>query len=105
MAKTNSAPVEKVKQIVLTQEQFEKLSEIRSLLDNASDTLNNIDGDENTFAIGRMVGDATSDLIKAFNDLGDIVDELDVNNYYGGFESGDDFEDEKEEDDDFEDEN
>jgi hypothetical protein len=101
MAKTKSAPVEEVKQIVLTQEQFEKLSEIRSLLDNASDTLNNIDGDENAFAIGRMVGDATSDLIKAFNDLGDIVDELDVNNYYGGFESGD----EEEEEDDFEDEN
>jgi hypothetical protein len=105
MAKTKSAPVEKVKQIVLTQEQFEKLSEIRSLLDNASDTLNNIDGDENAFAIGRMVGDATSDLIKAFNDLGDIVDELDVNNYYGEFESDDDFENEEEEDDDFEDEN
>jgi hypothetical protein len=105
MAKTKPAPAEEVKQIVLTQEQFEKLSEIRSLLDNASDTLNDIDGDENAFAIGRMVGDATSDLVKAFNDLGDIVDELDVNNYYGGFESSDDFEDEKEEDDDFEDEN
>ena len=103
MAKTKSAPVEEVKQIVLTREQFEKLSEIRSLLDNASDTLNDIDGNENAFAIGRMVGDATSDLIKAFNNLGDIVDELDVNNYYGGFES--DNEDEKEEDDDFEDEN
>ena len=105
MAKEKQTPVEKVKQIVLTQEQFEKLSEIRSLLDNASDTLNNIDGDENAFAIGRMVGDASSDLIKAFNDLGDIVDELDVNNYYGEFESDDDFEDEEEEDDDFEDEN
>ena len=105
MAKEKQTPAEKVKQIVLTQEQFEKLSEIRSLLDNASDTLNDIDGDENAFAIGRMVGDATSDLIKAFNDLGDIVDELNVNNYYGEFESDDDFEDEEEEDDDFEDEN
>jgi hypothetical protein len=94
MAKTKPAPVEEVKQIVLTQEQFEKLSEIRSLLDNASDTLNNIDGDENAFAIGRMVGDATSDLIKAFNDLGDIVDELDVNNYEFEFESEDEDEDE-----------
>jgi len=96
MAKTKPAPVEEVKQIVLTQEQFEKLSEIRSLLDNASDTLNNIDGDENTFAIGRLVGDATSDLIKDFNDLGDIVDELDVNNYEFEFESEDEDEDEDE---------
>lgn len=82
MAKAKQTPVKtEVKQIVLTQDQFNKLVEIRSLLDTASDTLDGIDGDSNLFEIGKQVGDATSDIIKAFNDLGDIVDELDVINY------------------------
>jgi uncharacterized protein YjgD (DUF1641 family) len=81
MAKAKQTKVEEVKQIILTKEQFNKLVEIRSLLDSASDTLDEIDGDGNLYEIGKQVGDATSDIVKAFNDLGDIVDELDVINY------------------------
>jgi hypothetical protein len=83
MAKAKQTKVEEVKQIVLTKEQFNKLNEIRSLLDNASDTLDEIDGDGNLFEIGKSVGDATSDLINAFNELGNLIDVLDdqVNDY------------------------
>ena len=72
--KVNSA-VKEEKLITLTKEQFVKLIEIHSILDNASDTLNDIDGDETAFTIGKKVGDACSDIINAFNDLGDIIDD------------------------------
>jgi hypothetical protein len=65
--------------VTLTTEQYAVLFKIQSLLDNASDTLDNIDGDENAFAIGRMVGDAYSDIINAFNELGDLIDETNPN--------------------------
>ncbi len=61
--------------ITLTREQFVKLVEIYSMLDNASDTLDSIDGDDNLFEIGKSVGDACSDIINAHNDLGDIIDD------------------------------
>jgi hypothetical protein len=67
--------VQEEKLITLTKEQFVKLIEIHSMLDNASDTLNDIDGDDNLFEIGKAVGDACSDIVNAFNDLGDIIDE------------------------------
>ena len=80
MAKAKQTPVKtETKQIVLTKEQYTVLFKVRSLLDSATDTLDNIDGDENAFAIGRMVGDAHSDLIHAFNDLGDLIDETNPN--------------------------
>jgi hypothetical protein len=72
--KVNSA-VKEEKLITLTKEQFVKLIEIHSILDNASDTLNDIDGDETAFMIGKKVGDACSDIVNAFNDLGDIIDD------------------------------
>ena len=72
MAKAKQATPEKA--FMLTQDQFNLLVEVRSLLDAASDTLNDIDGDDNLFEIGKQVGDATSDIIKAFNTLGDLVD-------------------------------
>jgi hypothetical protein len=75
MAKAKTTPVQEEKLITLTKEQFVKLIEIHSMLDNASDTLNDIDGDDNLFEIGKSVGDACSDIINAFNDLGDIIDE------------------------------
>jgi hypothetical protein len=78
MSKAKTTPVE-TKTITLTTEQYAVLFKVRSLLDNASDTLDAIDGDENAFAIGRMVGDAYSDIINAFNDLGDLVDETNPN--------------------------
>jgi hypothetical protein len=67
--------VQEEKLITLTKEQFVKLIEIHSMLDNASDTLNDIEGDDNLFEIGKQVGDACSDIVNAFNDLGDIIDE------------------------------
>jgi hypothetical protein len=75
MAKAKATPVQEEKLITLTKEQFVKLIEIHSMLDNASDTLNDIDGDGNLFEIGKAVGDACSDIVNAFNDLGDIIDE------------------------------
>ncbi len=78
MAKAKTTPAE-TKTVTLTMEQYAVLFKVRSLLDNASDTLDNIDGDENAFAIGRMVGDAYSDIVNAFNDLGDLVDETNPN--------------------------
>lgn len=78
MGKAVKTAVE-VKTVTLTMEQYAVLFKVRSLLDNASDTLDNIDGDENAFAIGRMVGDAYSDIVNAFNDLGDLVDETNPN--------------------------
>ena len=73
MAKAKTTPVVQEQVITLTKEQYAKLLEVRALLDAATDTLDNIDGDENAFAIGRMVGDAHSDLIHAYNELGDII--------------------------------
>ena len=76
MAKTKQTPVKQEQLITLTQEQFEKLNEINSLLDTASDSLDGIDGGGNLFEIGKAVGDATSDIVKAFNDLDNIIDQL-----------------------------
>ena len=73
MAKAKQTPVQQEQLITLTKEQFQAILNVRELLDAATDTLDNIDGDENAFAIGRMVGDAHSDLIHAYNELADIV--------------------------------
>jgi len=78
MAKAKQTSVE-TKQIVLTKEQYAVLFKVRSLLDSASDTLDQIDGDENLFQIGKALGDATGDIINAFNDLGDLIDETNPN--------------------------
>ena len=72
MAKATKAATPKA--YMLTEAQLEMLTKAHSLLDTASDTLNGIDGDENLYEIGKKVGDATSDIINAFNDLGDIID-------------------------------
>ena len=74
MAKAKQTPVES-KTVTLTTEQYAILFKVRSLLDNASDTLGEIDGDGNLFEIGRSVGDASADVISAFNELGE-------SNYY-----------------------
>jgi hypothetical protein len=68
-----------VKTITLTTEQYAVLFKVQSLLDNASDTLGDIDGDGNLFEIGRSVGDATGDIINAFNELGDLIDQTNPN--------------------------
>jgi hypothetical protein len=79
MAKAKQATTVKEKQIVLTTEQYAVLFKIQSLLDNASDTLGDIDGDGNLFEIGRSVGDATGDIINAFNELGELIDQTNPN--------------------------
>jgi hypothetical protein len=78
MAKEVKTTVEE-KQIVLTKEQYDILFKVRSLLDNASDSLDAIDGDENLFYIGKQIGNATNDIIIAFNDLGDLIDATNPN--------------------------
>jgi hypothetical protein len=78
MAKEVKTTVEE-KQIVLTKEQYAILFKIRSLLDMASDSLDAIDGDENLFYIGKQIGNATNDIIIAFNDLGDLIDATNPN--------------------------
>jgi len=78
MAKEVKTTVE-TKQIVLTKEQYAILFKVRSLLDMASDSLDAIDGDENLFYIGKQIGNATNDIIIAFNDLGDLIDATNPN--------------------------
>lgn len=73
MAKAKATPVKEEKLITLTKEQYQKLLEVRSLLDNASEVLHDIDGDDNLFEIGKQVGSAYSDLILAFNELSEVV--------------------------------
>jgi len=74
MAKaTKTTPVQQEQLITLTKEQFQAILNVRELLDSATDTLDGIDGDENAFAIGRMVGDAHSDLIRAYNELAIVI--------------------------------
>jgi hypothetical protein len=78
MAKAVKTPAE-TKTVTLTTEQYAVLFKVRSLLDNASDTLSDIDGDGNLFEIGRSVGDATGDVINAFNELGELIDQTNPN--------------------------
>ena len=87
MAKAKTTPVKsELKQIILTQEQYAILFKVRSLLDSASDTLNDIDGEDNLFEIGKQVGNATNDIIIAFNDLGDLIDATNPNDDEHEFE-------------------
>jgi hypothetical protein len=74
------------KQIVLTKEQYAILFKVRSLLDNASDTLGDIDGEGSLFEMGRSVGDATGDILNAYNDLGDLIDATNPNDDEHEFE-------------------
>jgi hypothetical protein len=74
MAKAKTTPAVQEEQLItLTKEQFQAILKVRELLDAATDTLDGIDGDENAFAIGRMVGDAHSDLIHAYNELAEVI--------------------------------
>lgn len=73
MAKAKQTPVLEEQLITLTKEQYQKLLEVRELLDNASDALNDIDGDDSLFEIGKQVGSAYSDIILAFNELSEVV--------------------------------
>ena len=84
MAKAVKTTTEK--QIVLTREQYAILFKVRSLLDTASDTLGDIDGEGNLFEMGRSVGDATCDIVNAYNELGELIDQTNPNDDELGFE-------------------
>lgn len=79
MAKAAVKTTAEEKQIVLTREQYKILFKVRSLLDASSDALNNIDGDGNLFDIGKQVGDASGDIISAYNELGELIDQTNPN--------------------------
>jgi hypothetical protein len=82
MGKAKQLLVE-TKTITLTTEQYAVLFKVQSLLDSASDTLNDIDGNDTLFEIGRQVGDASADILSAFNELGDLIDETNPNDNEG----------------------
>ena len=84
MAKAVKTTTEK--QLVLTKEQYAILFKVRSLLDTASDTLGDIDGEGNLFEMGRSVGDATGDIVNAYNELGELIDQTNPNDDELGFE-------------------
>jgi len=85
MAKAKQIQAES-KTVTLTKEQYAILFKVRSLLDNASDSLDAIDGDENLFYMGKQVGDAHGDILTAFNDLGDLIDATNPNDDEHEFE-------------------
>ena len=82
MTDVNQTNLEETKQIILTKKQFEKLIEIRELLDNSSETLDAIDGEDSLFNIGKQISNAFGDIINSYNELSKIINELDPN-YYG----------------------
>ena len=84
MAKAVKTTTEKA--FMLTQDQFDVLVEVRSFLDSASDTLGDIDGEGNLFEMGRSVGDATGDIVNAYNELGELIDQTNPNDDELGFE-------------------
>ena len=86
MAKEPKQTPAETKTITLTKEQYAILFKVRSLLDNSSDTLDAIDGEDNLFEIGKRVGNATNDIIIAFNDLGDLIDATNPNDDEHEFE-------------------
>jgi hypothetical protein len=77
MAKAKSTPVvKKEKPITLTKEQYSKLCEIKDSIDNVTDYLKEIADDtdkEDTIKIGFLIGRAYNVAINSWDDLKDIV--------------------------------
>ncbi len=77
MAKAKSTPVvKKEKPITLTKEQYSKLCEIKDSIDNVTDYLKEIADDtdkEDTIKIGFLIGRAYNIAINSWDDLKDIV--------------------------------
>ena len=86
MAKVKTTPVQEEQLITLTKEQFQKLLQVRELLDDASDALNDIDGEETAFSIGKSVGSVYSDLILAYNELSEVLMEKQSEIFSNDFE-------------------
>lgn len=82
-AKKAVPKVEKVKQIVLTQEQFDTLASIKNELDDLTDkllsTFNQYDTNDNLKSIGFEVGRTYEGIINQYNKLTGLVVDIDPN--------------------------
>ena len=68
------------KQIVLTQEQFDKLIEIYQTLDDATDEISKLaDGELNNIQLGYNLGMINSSLERAYNALDELTDDINPN--------------------------
>jgi hypothetical protein len=71
---------EVVKQIVLTQEQFDALINIYHVLDNTSDEIANlIDSDLDPMKLGYNLGMINSELQTAYNTIDELTDAINPN--------------------------
>ena len=79
MAKAKQTTVEP-KQIVLTQEQFDELIKIYTVLDETTDQISNlIDNDLHPMKLGYNLGMINNDLQRAYNTLDELTDAVDPN--------------------------
>jgi hypothetical protein len=71
---------EVVKQIVLTQEQFDALIKIYTALDEATDQISELaNGEFNGTQLGYNLGMINNDLQRAYNTLDELTDAIDPN--------------------------
>ena len=71
---------EVVKQIVLTQEQFDALIKIYTALDEATDQISELaNGEFNGIQLGYNLGMINNDLQRAYNTLDELTDAIDPN--------------------------
>ncbi len=80
MSKAKQVKQEVVKQIVLTQEQFDTLINIYQVLDNTTDEIANlIDSDLDPMKLGYNLGMINSELQTAYNTLDSLTDNINPN--------------------------
>ena len=82
MSKAKQAKQEQevVKQIVLTQEQFDELIKIYTALDEATDQISELaNGEFNEIQLGYNLGMINNDLQRAYNTLDELTDAIDPN--------------------------
>ncbi len=73
MAKAKQTKPAEQNLITLTEEQYQQLLEVREMLDNVTDALDDIEGDENLYEIGKQIGAACAEAIDAYNKLSEVV--------------------------------
>lgn len=80
MSKAKQVKQEVVKQIVLTQEQFNTLINIYQVLDNTTDEIANlIDSNLDPMKLGYNLGMINSELQTAYNTLDSLTDDINPN--------------------------
>jgi hypothetical protein len=81
MAKAKATPVKKEpKQIVLTQEQFDTLISIYDILNEATDSIEEVtEGEFNLVQLGYQLGMVNNDLFKAYSMLDTLTDDINPN--------------------------